>query len=101
MTPEGIEKNKVKAILKADGWWFYVAVAGPYAVHGIPDIMACKKGQLLGVEVKARGKRNNTTANQDRVLGEMTAAGAWTIVVDDPQQLIDFLKEKQNGKINP
>ena len=97
MTPESAVKNPVKVILKNDGWWFYVAVAGPFTVHGIPDIMACKKGQLLGVEVKAKGKRNNTTPNQDRILGEMAAAGAWTIVVDDAQQLIDFLKEKQNA----
>jgi hypothetical protein len=96
-TPESKVKDAVKKHLKADGWWFYVAVAGPFSTHGIPDIMACKNGQLLGVEVKAKGKRNNTTPNQDRVLGEMAAAGAWAIVVDDPQQLIDFLKEKQNG----
>ena len=97
MTPESIVKNKVKAILKEQGWWFYIAVAGPFSTHGIPDIMACKNGQLLGVEVKAKGKRRNTTANQDRVLGEMAVAGAWAIVVDDPQQLIDYLKEKEIG----
>ena len=96
-TPESGVKDKVKAILKAEGWWFYIAVAGPFSTHGIPDIMACKNGQLLGVEVKAPGKRNNTTANQDRVLGEMAAAGAWAIVVDDPQQLIAFLKDKKNA----
>jgi hypothetical protein len=97
MTPEGIVKNKVKAILKSEGWWFYIAVAGSFSTHGIPDIMCCKNGQLLGVEVKAKGKRNNTTPNQDRVVREMIAAGAWAIVVDDPQQLIDFLLEKEIG----
>lgn len=93
-TPEGKVKDKVKAVLKAEGWWYYIAVAGPFSTHGIPDIICCKNGQLLGVEIKAPGKRSNTTANQDRVIGEMIAAGAWAIVVDDPQQLIDFLKEK-------
>lgn len=101
MTPEAAVKAKIKAVLKTNGWWFYNAVAGPFSTHGIPDIMACKNGQLLGVEVKAKGKRNNTTANQDRVLGEMAAAGALTIVADDPQQLIDFLEDYENGnKIN-
>lgn len=97
MTPEGITKRDVVKVLKAQGWWHYFAVAGPFSTHGIPDIMACKNGQLLGVEVKAKGKRRNTTANQDRVLGEMAVAGAWAIVVDDPQQLIDYLKEKEIG----
>lgn len=97
MTPEAKVKEKVKAILKSEGWWFYIAVAGPFSTHGIPDIMCCKKGQLLGVEVKAKGKRNNTTANQDRVIREMVAAGAWAIVVDDAQQLMDFLLEKELG----
>lgn len=98
MTPESKVKAKVRQILEVNNWWHYVAVAGPFTVHGIPDIMCCKNGQLLGVEVKAPGKRKNTTANQDRVMREMDAAGAWTIVVDDPQQLIDFLKEKENGE---
>ena len=96
-TPEATVKSACVKALKAEGWWYYFAVAGPYSTHGIPDIMCCKNGQLLGVEVKAKGKRNNTTENQNRVLRELIAAGAWAIVVDDPQQLIDFLKDKSNG----
>jgi hypothetical protein len=97
MTPEALVKDKVKKYLKLDGWWFYIAVAGPFSTHGIPDIMACKNGQLLGVEVKAKGKRSNTTANQDRVIREMLAAGAWAIVVDDVNQLFEYLMEKERG----
>jgi hypothetical protein len=95
MTPEACVKRDVKKVLNAGGWWYYMAVAGPFSVHGIPDFMCCKNGQLMGVETKAPGKRKNTTVNQDRVLREMATSGAWALVVDDVQQLIDFLKEKQ------
>jgi len=102
-TPEGKVKDGVKKVLTARGWWYYMAVAGPYSTHGIPDFMCCKDGQLLGVETKAPGKLNNTTPNQKRVLAELTAAGAWVVVVDDPKQLEDFLteKEKAHAQINP
>lgn len=61
-------------------------------VVGIPDFICCWNGVFLGVETKAPGKRNNTTPNQNRVLGEIKEHGGLSIVVDDVQQLIDYLE---------
>lgn len=92
-TPESRVKALCKTVLKTEGWWHYMPMQNGMGVVGIPDIIACKNGQFLAVETKAPGKRKNTTANQDRVLGELAAAGAWVIVVDDVEQLIDFLEK--------
>jgi hypothetical protein len=46
----------------------------------------------LAIETKAPGKRGDTTANQDRKLQEIQDHGGYSLVVDDVQQLIDFLE---------
>jgi hypothetical protein len=107
MTPEGKVKEAVKKLLKRMNIWFFMPVAGPYAAHGIPDIIACRPvvvtpemvgttmGQFIGVETKAPGKISNTTINQDRVLQEIKDHGGLSIVVDDVRELAKFLtKEK-------
>lgn len=91
MTPEGKVKEAVKKFLKAEGWWYYMPVQNGMGVVGIPDIIGCKNGRLLAIETKAPGKRNNTTPNQERVLGEIAAHGGLSIVVDDVAQLKAYL----------
>lgn len=92
-TPEGRVKQSVRKLLVARGIWYYMPVAGPFAVHGVPDFVCVWKGRFLGVETKAPGKRKNTTPNQDRILEAITAHGGLAVVVDDVAQLETFLEE--------
>lgn len=94
MTPEGKVKLACKALLKSQGWWFYMPSQNGLGVVGIPDIIACRDGQFLAVETKAPGKLKNTTPNQDRVLGDIAAHGGWAVVVDDVAQLEKFLHKQ-------
>jgi hypothetical protein len=48
----------------------------------------------LAFEVKSPGKRNNTTANQDREIAGINKAEGIAIVVDDVEQV----KEVIDGK---
>ena len=91
MTPEGKVKNDVKKILKARGIWFFMPMQNGFGVVGIPDFICCWRGQFLAIETKAPGKRGDTTANQDRKLQEIREHGGWSIVVDDANQLVEFL----------
>lgn len=93
MTPEGRVKEAVKRVLKASGIWFFMPMQNGFGVVGIPDFICCWNGRFLAIETKAPGKRNDTTANQDRRLQEIRDHNGYSLVVDDPQQLIDFLKE--------
>lgn len=90
-TPEGRVKDKVKKILKARGIWFYMPVQNGMGVVGIPDLICCWEGAMLAIETKAPGKINQTTVNQQKRLAEIARAGGHAIVVDDPQQVEDYL----------
>ena len=93
MTPEGRVKDAVKKVLKRRGIWYYMPVQNGMGVVGIPDLICCWHGHFLAIETKAPGKRSQTTANQDRVLQEIRDHDGYALVVDDAQQLIDFLEE--------
>ena len=80
------------------GIFHYVAAAGPYAQHGIPDIVAVWNGRAFYIEVKAPGKRRNTTPNQDRMLKLIASAGGIACVVDDDNQLSEILNA---GSLQP
>jgi hypothetical protein len=92
MTPEGRVKNDVKKVLKARGIWYFMPMQNGFGVVGIPDFICCWEGHFLAIETKAPGKRGDTTANQDRKLQEIQDHGGYSLVVDDVQQLIDFLE---------
>jgi hypothetical protein len=82
----------VKKVLKARGIWFFMPMQNGFGVVGIPDFICCWNGYFLAIETKAPGKRNTTTANQDRKLQEIRDHKGLSLVVDDAQQLIDFLE---------
>jgi hypothetical protein len=107
-TPEGKVKDDCKKYLKSIGAWFFMPVSNGMGQVGIPDIICCYKGMFLAVETKAPGKRMNTTPNQDRVLQEIQNADGWAIVVDNVDQLREFvvainsynILENGNAKVN-
>ena len=56
-TPEKEDavKRRIKKWLKDQGVFHWSNAAGPYSVHGIPDLMAVREGILYGIEVKRPG----------------------------------------------
>ncbi len=108
-TPEGKVKAACKKYLKGIGAWFFMPVSNGMGQVGIPDIICCYKGIFIAVETKAPGKRMNTTPNQDRVIQEIQNADGWAIVVDNVDQLHEFIVainsyrilENGNAEIDP
>ena len=99
-TPEGKVKDACKKYLKSIDAWFFMPVSNGMGQVGIPDIICCYKGMFLAVETKAPGKRANITPNQDRVIKAIKSANGWAIVVDDVNQLEQFILEIENDKVN-
>ena len=99
MTPEGKVKEKVKKILKENGIWYFMPAANGFGRAGIPDIICCWDGKFMAIECKAPGKINNTTAHQERCIEEIRAAKGWAMVVDDPQQLQEFINERTKTRL--
>ena len=80
-TPETKVKRKVTDILKQyDAYYFFPASNG-FGRAGIPDIIACYRGQFIAIECKA-GK-NTTTALQRRELLAIQDAGGYALVINE------------------
>ena len=108
-TPEGKVKDACKKFLKERGAWFFMPVSNGMGQVGIPDIIICYRGLFVAIETKAPGKRNQTTANQDRVIEAIQKADGFAWVVDNPDDLktlfdsidIYFKLERPNDQVNP
>lgn len=96
-TPEGKVKDAVKKELNTRGIWYFMPAANGFGKVGIPDIICCYQGKFLAIETKAPGKRNNTTPNQDARINEIRAAKGWALVVDDVQQVKEFLDDVRHN----
>lgn len=91
MTPEGRVKVAVRKWLKEKGIWYFQPASNGMGVSGIPDFICCWRGWFLAIETKAPGKIKATTANQDRVIGEIQQHQGIAVVVDDVDQLETLL----------
>ena len=90
-TPEGKVKDRVKKLLVQYGAYYYMPMQNGMGRVGVPDIVACMPspvgGLFVAIETKAPGKRNNTTANQNREIDWIKRTGGVALVVDDAEQL--------------
>jgi len=63
-TPEKAVKDKVVAVLKAAGVYYFFPATHGFGRSGVPDIVCCVSGKFLAIECKANG--NKPTALQIR-----------------------------------
>ena len=81
MTPEKKVKIKVKSILDKVGAYHCMPATGGYGASGVPDIIACYKGNFIGIECKANG--NKPTALQNKHLYNIKKAQGYSMVIDE------------------
>jgi len=110
-TPENVVKKDAKRALDALGAYWYMVVPTGYSRAGVPDFLACVPvtardlrerlnelpddalvGIFAGLEAKAPGKRNNTSALQDKELTKISEAGGIAAVFDSEDVLLDSLR---------
>lgn len=98
-TPEGKVKDKVVAILKEHGAYYFFPATGGYGRSGVPDIVCCFHGRFIAFECKA-GK-NTVTALQNREILAIQDAGGMAFVIQENN--IDLvsgvLKLLKEGKV--
>jgi hypothetical protein len=98
LTPEGRVKQATKAVLKRENIWFFMPQNIGLGSSGVPDFICClphHNGKMLAIETKAPGKRSNTTALQNLQIAAIRTARGWAIVIDDVQQLEEFLDDRR------
>ena len=80
-TPESKVKRKVSDILRKYEAYFFFPASNGFGRAGIPDIIACYRGQFIAIECKA-GK-NKPTALQVRELRAIEDAGGYALVINE------------------
>jgi Holliday junction resolvase len=98
-TPEKKVKDAVVKVLRSYGVYHFFPVTGGFGRSGIPDIIACYKGNFVAIECKA-GK-NTTTALQNAEIAKINSAGGVALVVSEKNiedvlkllQTIDYMRE--------
>ena len=81
LTPETKVKRRVAEILKAYNVYYFFPPSNGFGRTGIPDIIACYRGQFIAIECKA-GK-NTPTALQRRELLGIQNAGGYALVINE------------------
>lgn len=80
-TPEKKVKDKVSALLKTAGAYYFFPATHGYGRSGVPDIVGCFGGTFFAIECKA-GK-NKPTALQEREMQRIRDANGYTFVINE------------------
>jgi len=96
LTPETRVKRKVSDILRKYDSYFFFPASNGFGRAGIPDIIACYRGQFIAIECKA-GK-NTTTALQRRELSAIESAGGYQLVINETNiEQVDAVLQQLKG----
>lgn len=99
--PEKKFENEIKDFLKSlPNTWFFKYWAGPYSKSGIPDIIACVRGQLVAIEVK--GPNGKPSELQKRTIKLIKQAWGYAYILY-PKDFIQFKKDMRElvkGRVN-
>lgn len=91
------EADLVRRIIKAlkkkypkDVW--YKIHVGIYQERGIPDILGCHCGRMIGIEVKLPENKKGTTPYQERQIHLITEAGGYATTVTSVKEALQKLE---------
>lgn len=93
-TPEKKVKDAVTKVLKQRGAYYFFPVTGGFGRSGIPDIIACYKGNFVAIECKS-GK-NKPTALQNSEMNKINDAKGVAVwvnesCIEDVTRLLDTI----------
>ena len=80
-TPEKRVKDKVVAILKDEGAYYFFPATHGFGRSGVPDVVCCIHGHFLAIECKAG--TNKPTALQVREIEAIRSNGGTAVVVNE------------------
>ena len=94
-TPEKKVKDKVTAVLRKHGAYYFFPATYGMGRAGVPDIIVCFNGLFIAIECKAgKGK---TTALQDRELAAIKEAGGISTVINETNiELVEKILSEVN-----
>lgn len=84
--------RQIMETIRRKGYWCMKIHGSAYQMTGVPDILVCAKGRFIGLETKMPNERNETSARQDLVMGEIEDAGGKCFVVCSPTEAIQSIR---------
>jgi len=82
-------QSKIVKYLESRGAYVVKVVAA--SKKGVPDILACYKGQFIAIEVKTPETRSNVSKLQDYNLNKISKAGGISGVAVHPDDLFKLM----------
>jgi Holliday junction resolvase len=97
-TPEKKVKDKIVAILKDEGVYYFFPATHGYGRSGVPDIICCVNGKFVAIECKAGGGK--LTALQVREIEHIRRSGGVAVVANEENwdMVRPLLRELSSGK---
>ncbi len=78
-------KNAVKEYLQWCKWYVMQIQNGPFGTHGVSDLIACKNGQVIFIEIKIPGGKLSN--HQLKFKEEIESHGGKYIIVTEIEDL--------------
>ena len=88
-------QSKIVKYLESRGAYVIKVVAA--SKKGVPDVIACYKGQFIAIEVKTPLTRSNTSKLQEYNLDKISEAGGLSGVAVDIDDINPMLNRIDNG----
>lgn len=100
---ESALSKKIARRIRDRGGWARKIPGGPHGA-GLPDVIGCYRGYMLGLEVKRPGKESTVTTLQRETLNAMKTGGAIAVVITSVRHVdrildrIDQIKDRKGAK---
>ena len=82
-------KASIRQLLDTVGIFHYNAWGGPMSPKGVPDLICCQNGRLIGIEVKT--KTGRLSPEQVEFIKRINDAGGLAFVARDLDTVINTL----------
>lgn len=95
MKLEGELQAKIMSWLKAHRHdiWSLKVVGNALQTTGVPDIILCKNGKFVGIELKRPDGKGRTREVQKAHLRRINNAGGIGVVIDDYDEFLKLMEE--------
>ena len=90
LTPEGQLTAAIRGLLRSLGIFHYKAWGGPMSAPGIPDLICCFRGRMVGIEIKTETGR--VSEYQQAFIDRINEAGGLAFVARSVDDVIEALE---------
>lgn len=88
-TPEALLTKSIRQLLNSVGIFAWKEWGGPMSTPGVPDIIGCFKGRLIGIEIKS--EKGVVSESQKEFIKNINRAGGLAFVARSLEDVIEGL----------